>query len=80
MTQIELTAKKYKQSIIYLIIGAIIIFGSVLIINTSDFFLSAEAEIEQWFIAAAIAALAGWVIAFLGIIGIVRNSPSRNKD
>lgn len=77
MTELDIKQKKYKRSIIYIVIGALSVFAAVLFINKSEFFLNAETEADNWFIGAAIIALVGWVVVFVGIIGIVKNAPKR---
>lgn len=59
-----------NKNIFYAILGGIIILSSVIFFSSAQDILSPDANITNWYIGAAISALLGWILLFIGFIGM----------
>lgn len=79
MSEQDSQNKKYKSSVVKIVIGALMVFLAVMFVSQSEAILPEGTETLNYFIGAAIVALVGWIVIFIGIIGIVRHAPNKQS-
>ncbi|MGL1920127.1 MAG: hypothetical protein OCD03_03800 [Hyphomicrobiales bacterium] len=59
-----------NKNVLMAIIGGVIVVSSVIAVSSLADFLPEGSDFKPWYIGAAVASLVGWVLLFIGMLGL----------